>query len=226
MKPELYALIVAGGKGLRMGNDVPKQFLEINGKPILAHTISAFQAIGVDQIIVVLPQNQIDYWKGLTDVNNFTIPHKIVSGGESRFESVKNGLEEIPNQVIVAIHDGVRPFLSKKVLIDSYESAIEYGSGVASILLTDSIRSIDRIGNSTHQNRDNFRLIQTPQTFKSELIKSAYNTSFSDDFTDDASVAEKAGNKIHLTQGDKRNIKITTSDDLILASVLVDQFPS
>lgn len=226
MKPELYALIVAGGKGLRMGNDVPKQFLEIKGKPILAHTISAFQAIGVDQIVVVLPHSQIDYWRTITEKYHFTIPHKIVSGGENRFESVKNGLKEIPNDVIVAIHDGVRPFLSEKVVVDSYESAKEYGSGVASILLTDSIRSIDSTGNSTHQNRDNYRLIQTPQTFKSELIKAAYSTSFHPEFTDDASVAEHAGNQIHLTEGDKRNIKITTSDDLILASVLVDQFPS
>lgn len=212
-----YAIIVAGGRGLRMESNVPKQFLLLVEKPILMHTLEAFQrAIKGIGIVLVLPSDQIKKWEFLVMKHSFNIEHRIVAGGKDRFNSVKNGLVEIPENSLVAIHDGVRPLVSKDVIIRSFEGAAVYGNAIASVALKESIREVNQEGNKS-VDRDAFRLIQTPQTFKAALIKDAYANVEHSEFTDDAGVLENAGVKIHLIEGDYKNIKITTQEDLLFA---------
>lgn len=210
------ALIVAGGNGSRMESDLPKQFILLAGKPILMHTIEAFYNCNVSNIIVVLPQNQIAFWKELCIQYFFVIPHEIVAGGASRFESVHNGLMHCNDAEIVAIHDGVRPFINAEIINKSFEIAAQKGNAVAAVRLKDSIRKVDLLGNK-NVNRDGYFLIQTPQTFKCNLIKEAYQAQDHINFTDDASVLEANGHAINLIPGDYKNIKITTPEDLLVA---------
>lgn len=212
-----YAIIVAGGRGLRMESNVPKQFLLLVEKPILMHALEAFQkAIKGIGIVLVLPSDQIKKWELLVMKHSFDIEHRIVAGGKDRFNSVKNGLVEIPEDSLVAIHDGVRPLVSRDVIIRSFEGAAVHGNAIASVALKESIREVNQQGNKS-VDRDAFRLIQTPQTFKSSLIKDAYANVEHSEFTDDAGVLENAGVKIHLIEGDYKNIKITTQEDLLFA---------
>jgi 2-C-methyl-D-erythritol 4-phosphate cytidylyltransferase len=215
-----YALIVAGGSGSRMGSDVPKQFLHLAGKPILMHTIAKFFSFDNEiKIIVVLPENLIISWKNIVKEFGFNIPHKTIAGGAERFHSVKNGLSFVSAPSVVAIHDGVRPLVSVKTIEKCFETALIQGNSVPAISPSDSLRIVTEKGNEP-LNRECIKLIQTPQVFDSERIKIAYNQEFNPGFTDDASVLEKAGEKIVLVEGDPHNIKITTPIDLIIAEEL------
>jgi 2-C-methyl-D-erythritol 4-phosphate cytidylyltransferase len=221
---QLFAIIVAGGSGSRMGSDVPKQFLPLNGKPILMHTIDTFASTTSSiEIILVLPKSQISYWESLCIQHEFTTAHQVVIGGETRFQSVKNGLSHI-NVIdgLVAIHDGVRPLISKEIIGNTYKAAEKFGSAVAAVPIKDSIRKIEGKQNAAVE-RNQFWAIQTPQTFKLGVIKKAYQTTFNPSFTDDATVIEKDGNSIHLVHGDYKNIKITTQEDLIIASAFLQK---
>jgi len=217
------ALIVAGGVGMRMMQDVPKQFIELSGKPILMHTIEKFRRV-CDSITVVLPADQMEYWNRLCKFHQFSIPHQLVEGGENRIKSVHNGLLTIADNCLVAIHDGVRPLLEETLINNSFEVAATKGNAVLSVKLKDSIREVVD-GKSKSLDRENFVLIQTPQTFKSNTIKAAYTNLIAESndlslFTDDASVAEKYGETINLIDGSYRNIKITIREDLKIAEVL------
>lgn len=211
-----YAVIVAGGRGNRMKSELPKQFIELAGKPILMHTLEAFHFDEI-QILLVLPSDQIEFWKELVVKHGFQTPHRLVVGGEARFHSVLNGLNAIPdNEGLVAIHDGVRPLIDREIISNSFNAAEKHGNAIVSVQLKDSIRSISNFGNK-QEDRSAFRLIQTPQTFRLELIKNAFLQDFDPLFTDDASVLEKAGQQIHLIDGSYQNIKITTPEDLLIA---------
>lgn len=218
-----YVIIVAGGSGTRMKSDIPKQFIDIGGKPILMHTIEAYlSAFTSLKLILVLPEIQVPFWRGLCEIHKFSVQHKIVNGGKSRFQSVKNGLNAISGSGLVAIHDGVRPFISTEIIKESFKVAAEKGNAVTSIPLKDSIRFVDGENNKVVE-RSNYQLIQTPQTFKIELIKKAFKTKEEAAFTDDASVLERLGEKINLIAGDYKNIKITTSEDLIMANAILNE---
>ena len=217
-----YALVVAGGKGLRMGTEIPKQFILLKGMPVLMHTLKAFRSIESIQLILVLPKDQIAYWKQLCINYKFELPHQIIAGGDTRFQSVKNGLQAIQdNTGLVAIHDGVRPLISVKIIEESFDLAQEKGNALTVVALKDSIRKQTENG-SKSINRSDYFLVQTPQTFKVEDIKNAYNkAAIVNNFTDDASVFEANGGQIQLVQGDYKNIKITTSEDLLFANALI-----
>ncbi|OJJ14309.1 2-C-methyl-D-erythritol 4-phosphate cytidylyltransferase [marine bacterium AO1-C] len=228
-----YAIIVAGGSGTRMNNDTPKQFLKINDKPILMHTIARFYLYSpLTKIIVVLPKREIDYWQHLVSKYNFDYDYQVVEGGKTRFQSVKKGLDAItPDpegtasemQSTVAIHDGVRPLVPVRTIALSYMEASKSGSGIAAIPLKDSIRTVQEDGQTKALNRDQFRLMQTPQTFQLNAIKTAYEIEETPDLTDDATVFERAGNTINLVNGAFENIKITTPEDLIIAKAILDE---
>jgi len=212
------ALIVAGGKGERMNADIPKQFLLLNNLPILMHTIKQFSHF--EEIVLVLPKSQFDYWNGLCKNNNFTQIHILVEGGETRVHSVKNGLDKIDNTSVVAIHDGVRPLIST-ALINNLVAETKSGIGVIPIIpVKDSIRKIEG-ENSVHIDRSNLYKVQTPQCFLSADIKNAYTQEFSELFTDDASVFEANSGEIKTILGEEKNIKITTSEDLNIAEFLL-----
>lgn len=221
----IIALIMAGGSGNRMESHIPKQFLLLNGKPILMHTIERFHKYNPTiQKIVVLPDNQIELWNKLCNEHQFALTHHIATGGSTRFESVRNGLQTIENvEGIVAIHDGVRPFVSNQTLDRCIETAQKNGNAIPVIKPFESIRKLNQKG-SEAVNRDEFVLVQTPQTFDIQTILKAYKQEFSTDFTDDASVLEKTGLPIHLVDGNRENIKITEPIDLILAQALSYQF--
>lgn len=217
-----YAIIVAGGKGNRMNLAVAKQFLELDGKPILMHTLEAFhQCVLNPEIILVLNIHQHQFWEELCSKHDFKIPHQVIKGGQERFDSVKNGLKVIKGKAIVAIHDAVRPLITAEVILQSYHMAAEKGNAITAIQPVDSIR-IKREGQDSEAlNRDELYLIQTPQTFQIEQLKRAYLQPYRNEFTDDASVVERAGFSIYLLQGERDNIKITYTQDLELASFLL-----
>lgn len=228
-----YALIVAGGSGTRMNNDTPKQFLEILGKPILMHTIAKFYLYSpLIKIVLVLPKREIDFWKHLVSQHKFDYDCQIVSGGKTRFQSVKKGLDAIAAdaddvaedmQSTVAIHDGVRPLVPVKTIALSHMDASNFGSAIAAVPLKDSIREVREDGSSKSIDREQFRLMQTPQTFRVNAIKAAYQVDEATNLTDDASVYEKAGHTIHLIAGAYQNIKITTPEDLAIAEAILDE---
>jgi len=221
MKHKEYALIVAGGKGTRIKSKISKQFLELQGLPILMHTLNAFFRYSAEiNIILVLPEDEITYWQELCIKYNYTKPIIIKSGGDSRFQSVKNGLDAIEGDGLVAIHDGVRPLVSEDIIGASFRLAAVHQSAVAAVRLKESIRITDQ-DNTKAVDRSKFRLIQTPQTFQVGLIKKAYQIKEDPSLTDDASVAEKAGHLISLFEGSYENIKITTPEDLIVAEALL-----
>jgi len=211
------ALIVAGGIGERMNAAIPKQFLLLKGTPILMHTLNQFSHF--EEIILVLPSTQFDYWHSLCSTYNFTLKHTLVEGGRTRFYSVKNGLEKINNNSIVAIHDGVRPLVSTS-LINRIISQAKEGAGTIPIIpVKDSIRKVDG-ENSIYIDRNKLYKVQTPQCFFSSDIKKAYTQEFSEHFTDDASVFESAGGKITTILGENKNIKITTDEDLRISEFI------
>jgi len=212
------ALIVAGGKGERMSADIPKQFLLLNGTPILMRTLKQFSHF--EEIVLVLPPSQFEYWKELCNTYNYRQQHTLVAGGITRFHSVKNGLEKIADNTIVAIHDGVRPLIST-TLIESLVAETKSGIGAIPIVpVKDSIRKVEG-ENSIHVDRSNLFKVQTPQCFLSADIQKAYTQDFSDSFTDDATVFEANGGKINTLLGEEKNLKITTEKDLKIASILI-----
>jgi 2-C-methyl-D-erythritol 4-phosphate cytidylyltransferase len=216
-----YAIIVAGGKGTRMKTAVPKQFLELNGLPILFHTINAFYRYSSTiKVILVLPKDDFAIWQSLVEKHRFDKQVTLQTGGESRFQSVKRGLEKIQGEGLVAIHDGVRPLVSEAIIGASFRLAAEHKSAVAAVRLKESIRVTDQ-DQTKAVDRSKYRLIQTPQTFLVSMIKKAYETKEDETLTDDASVAERAGHTISLFEGSYRNIKITTEEDLMIAEALM-----
>jgi len=216
----LYALIVAGGSGKRMGTEIPKQFLELAGKPVLMRTIERFSTFDPSiRIILIIPEDQPGYWEELKKKYSFSVPHMVVAGGPARFDSVKNGLEMIDEKGLVAIHDGVRPLVSTDTIKRCFEAAQKFGNAVPVICPADSVRMITEQGNMP-VNRQYLRIIQTPQVFDSRLIKKAYLQEYSPDFTDDATILEKTGETIHLVEGNRENLKITNPGDIEIAETL------
>lgn len=218
-----YAVIVAGGKGLRMGASIPKQFLPVNGLPILMLTIKRFREYdGSLRIILVLPKEQHEYWNELCKNYHFTDAYAVVEGGETRFHSVRNGLSAIPDdtQGVVGIHDGVRPFPSVEVIRACYETARTAKAVIPVVPVVETVRHIVAGGKTETVDRADYRLVQTPQTFDIQLLKQAYAQPYRDCFTDDASVVESAGHEVTLIEGNRENIKITTPFDLRIARIL------
>jgi len=204
-----------------MKSEIPKQFIEIAGKPILMHTINKFREFynSID-IIVVLPENQLRFWSDLQKKYSFSVPHTLVKGGESRFYSVKNGLEFIDEPGLVAIHDGVRPFVSIETIERCFEAAEKLGNAIPVISPSDSLRMITENSNEP-VDRTKIKLIQTPQVFRTDLIRNAYRQDYLPEFTDDAMVLERTGEKINLVEGNRENIKITNPEDLLMAGALL-----
>jgi 2-C-methyl-D-erythritol 4-phosphate cytidylyltransferase len=218
---ELYAVIVAGGIGKRIGAEIPKQFLELGGKPVLMHTIERFKSFNdAIEIITVLPENQLRFWVDLQKNHSFSIPHTLVKGGCNRFLSVRNGLKFVNSPGLVAIHDGVRPFVSIDTIKRCFDTAEKLGNAIPVISPTESLRLITEQG-SIPINRQNVKQIQTPQVFSAQLIKNAYMQDYCQDFTDDATVLEKTGVKINLIEGNRENIKITNPEDLLISTALL-----
>lgn len=214
-------IIVAGGKGLRMGNDLPKQFIPIGGKPVLMRTIEVFYRFDRDiNIILVLPVSHQDYWKSLCEEYNFSIEHTIANGGETRFHSVKNGLALVTNG-LVGVQDGVRPFGSVEMIKRCFDAAREYPGVIPVIDSTDSLREVVDEDKSRIVDRSKIRLVQTPQVFDVNVLKKAYQTDFKETFTDDASVVEAMGVNVHLVKGEVTNIKITTPLDLKIGELII-----
>jgi 2-C-methyl-D-erythritol 4-phosphate cytidylyltransferase len=212
-----FALIVAGGTGNRMKGNIPKQFMELNSRPILMHTFDAFRNYDEQlEFILVLPEVQIEFWKELCKKHQFTIQHKIAIGGEARFFSVKNGLDLISEEGIVFIHDGVRPLVSKQTIKNCLVETLANDNALPVVPVVESVRYVDADGNKA-VDRSKYYLVQTPQTFKTVIIKRAYQQPFSSNFTDDASVLEALGVKICLVMGNRENIKITYPEDLLVA---------
>lgn len=215
-----YAIIVAGGSGSRMQNSVPKQFLLLDGIPVLMHTLQAFYGSKLKpEIILVLHPSQETFWEELCNTYQFIVPHKIVNGGEQRFHSVKNAILSIVGEGIVAIHDAARPLVSTKLIDRSYMVASEKGNSVAGTMPTDSIRKLTGHDKSVAFNRNEFILVQTPQTFTLDILKKAYEQPYKNDFTDDASVVEFSGVEINMIEGERQNIKITYPEDLKIAAI-------
>lgn len=208
-------IIVAGGKGLRMGTDIPKQFLLLDGKPILMHTISRFHDYDPSiYIIVVLPTDQQTYWQDLCCKYHFSTPHVIASGGVERFHSVLNGLSLVPaGTELIAVHDGVRPYVSVEVIRNCFEAADKHGAAIPVIDIVETLRHVTSGGSHTVP-RNEYKLVQTPQAFRASILHEAYRQPFSPGFTDDASVVESAGHIVTLVPGNRENIKITTKSDL------------
>ena len=221
-----YAIIVAGGKGERMGASTPKQFLELAGKPILMHTLEKIQqTIRSIKIILALPENQFDFWEELCYKHKFVnTPHQIVKGGETRFHSVQNALKLVKVESIVAIHDGVRPLVSEETIKRCIAEAESNGNAIPVIEIVDSIRHFsNQTKKSEAVSRSCYKIVQTPQCFSSDLILKAYQQVYENKFTDDATVVEKLGETINLVEGNKENIKVTTAEDLLIAEALISQ---
>ncbi len=216
-----HALIVAGGKGTRIKSSVPKQFIELNGKPVLLYTVEAFYRYSENiNIVLVLPEDDFETWSHITKKYDFNKKVVLQKGGDTRFQSVQNGLDKIEGGGLVAIHDGVRPLVSPDIIGASFRLAAVHKTAVAAVRLKESIRMTDQ-DNTKAMDRSKFRIIQTPQTFDLQLIKNAYQIKEDASLTDDASVAERAGHVISLFEGSYDNIKITTAEDLIIAEALL-----
>ena len=222
-----YIIIVAGGKGLRMGGDIPKQFLPIGGRPVLMQTIERFRAYSADlRIILVLPREQQDYWKQLCRDYQYPLPSEepssylLADGGETRFHSVQHGLALIPDDAegVVGVHDGVRPFVAVEVIRRCFETARE---AKAVIPVTPVVETLRHIPSQKNVMRSDYCLVQTPQTFDIQLLKAANRQPYRDAFTDDASVVEAYGHPVTMVEGNRENIKITTPFDLKIAEMLI-----
>lgn len=217
-----YVIIVAGGKGLRMGTDIPKQFLPIGGVPLLMHTIWRFKSYDFSlKVILVLPPSQHYFWRQLCEKHRFDADIQIVNGGQTRFHSVLNGLSLIPDDAegVVGVHDGVRPFVTEEVIGRCYEAARAYGAAIPVAPVVETLRRIEGETSVTVPRKD-YRAVQTPQTFDIRLLKEAYRQPYCDAFTDDASVVESKGYPIALVDGNRENIKITTPFDIKLAEFM------
>ncbi len=218
-----YLIVVAGGKGVRMGAALPKQFLLLAGRPVIFHTIARFTDYdpGIE-LIIVLPGGSESRWKELCSRYDFSRPHHIISGGPERFDSVRNGLSLVRQESLVAVHDAVRPLVSPGTIDRCFTMAGKKGNAVPFVRPPESIRETVSEKNSRPLSRDTIALIQTPQVFRSDILLTAYARSYSPSFTDDASVVEAAGHRINLVEGNRENIKITTAEDLLVAEAFFD----
>ena len=217
------AIIVAGGSGTRFGAELPKQFLELGGRPVLMRTISAFGG-GFSDVIVTLPEGQMTLWRELCERYGFAVPHRVVAGGETRWHSVKNALDsigDISGVDIIAVHDGVRPLVTAEVISRTVEAARRDGAAIPVVMLNDSVRQVEK-GASHALDRSTLRAVQTPQVFDARVLMAAYGQPFESTFTDDASVVERAGHSVTLVEGDPQNLKITRPMDLALAEYLLN----
>jgi len=207
-----------------MGSDIPKQFIELAGRPVLMHTIEKFRAFDDSvKIITVLPEDQFGLWENMKKKYSFSVPHKLVAGGAHRFFSVKNGLKEVDDDSLVAVHDGVRPLVSVDTIKRCFSAAEEFGNAIPVVAPSDSVRMIRGQGNMV-VDRHYLRLIQTPQVFNAKLIRKAYLQDYDPEITDDATLLEKTGESIHLVEGNRENIKITNPEDLVIAEALFYTF--
>ena len=227
-----FSVIVVGGSGVRFGSILPKQFVMLDAKPVLMHTLERFAAYYAShaevegEIILVLPQPHIATWKELCDKHSFTVEHRIVEGGSARFYSVLNALNAITchdNDAVVAIHDGVRPLVNFTIIETAFRVASYDGSAIPVIPVTDSIRMVNSDGGSLAMKRSELRAVQTPQAFRLEELRQAYAVPYDDSFTDDASVYEHMGHRVTLIDGSPHNIKITNAADIAIATVLLQQ---
>lgn len=227
-----YSVIVAGGSGVRFGSVLPKQFVLLSGKPVLMHTLERFAAYYAShtdvegEIILVLPQAHMATWQELCDKYTFVVEHRVVTGGDTRFQSVLNALNSLPTDdtdAVVAIHDGVRPLVSTEIIENAFKVARENGSAIPVTPITDSIRKVGVDGNSQAIKRSELRAVQTPQAFRLEELREAYSVLYNDSFTDDASVYEHLGYRVTLIDGNPENIKITNSGDIAIAEILLHQ---
>lgn len=222
MKQAEFAVITAGGIGTRMASKIPKQFLLLDGMPVLMRTLSRFYEYSKETtIILVLPKESFSYWMELCKQHQFSVPHQVVEGGKSRFQSVKNGIMSIAEEDgLVAVHDGVRPLVSAEIINASFRLAAIHGSAVTAVRLKESIRITDQ-DTTKAVDRSRYRLIQTPQTFKLKLLRNSFMVEETPDMTDEASVAERSGIRISLFEGSYRNIKITTPEDMLVAEAFL-----
>lgn len=216
-----HIIIVAGGKGLRMGGEIPKQFLPIGGKPVLMRTIEAFHLYdNTIHVVLVLPVSQQAYWRELCKKYSFELPHEVADGGETRFHSVMNGLALVEGEGLVGVHDGVRPFVSQEVITRCYAEAGTKKAVIPVIGVVETVRRLEGTDSVTVP-RDQYKLVQTPQVFDVALLQRAYQQKYTEMFTDDASVVEALGEKVFLVEGNRENIKLTTQFDLKLAEMLI-----
>ncbi|MDR1525500.1 MAG: 2-C-methyl-D-erythritol 4-phosphate cytidylyltransferase [Tannerella sp.] len=214
-------IIVAGGKGVRMGGGLPKQFVPLQGKPVLMHTLAVFhQWDATAEILLVIPEEQASYWTMLCKELNCTVPHRIVYGGGTRFHSVRNGLNETEGEGLIAVHDGVRPFVSQEVIASCFATAGAFGAAIPVVPVIESVREING-GESRPFDRNRLCVVQTPQVFRASLLRRAYEQPYQERFTDDASLVEATGHAIRLVDGNRENIKITTPADLACAAFLL-----
>ena len=215
-------LIVAGGRGTRMGGPQPKQFLELAGRPVLMHTLEAFDRWDASaRLIVVLPEDQIDTWKRLCEAHVFSRIHRVVAGGETRFHSVRHGLGAVASDGLIAVHDGVRPLVAPSVIAACFAAAADGGAAVPVVPVVESVREVDADGGSRPVDRTRLRVVQTPQVFRADVLRAAYCLPYDPRFTDDASVVEASGVAVRLVPGNRENIKLTTPMDLLLAEQLM-----
>ena len=215
-------LIVAGGRGTRMGGPQPKQFLELAGRPVLMHTLEAFDRWDASaRLIVVLPEDQIETWKRLCEAHVFGRIHRVVAGGETRFHSVRNGLDAVASDGLIAVHDGVRPLVAPSVIAACFAAAADGGAAVPVVPVVESVREVDADGGSRPVDRTRLRVVQTPQVFRADVLRAAYCLPYDPRFTDDASVVEASGVAVRLVPGNRENIKLTTPMDLLLAEQLM-----
>jgi 2-C-methyl-D-erythritol 4-phosphate cytidylyltransferase len=227
-----HIIIVAGGKGLRMGGDIPKQFLPVHGKPILMRTLEAFHRFDADiHTVLVLPADQQDYWLKLCREYGFSLRYDLATGGETRFHSVRNGLQRVLQEAqdddLVGVHDGVRPFVSTEVMAACYQAASRYGAVIPVVEVVETVRHLlpnpqgdAALHGSETVPRSDYRLVQTPQVFTVGLLRQAYEQPYTPAFTDDASVVEALGKEVTLVPGNRENIKVTTPYDLRVAEML------
>ncbi len=217
-----HVIIVAGGSGKRFQSKIPKQFMVLAGKSVVMHCINAFNICfpGI-KVILALPEKYFELWEQLCDEYQFSVSHIVSKGGDTRFHSVKNALEHITENGLIAVHDGVRPLVSSQLILNSFSEAEKFGNAIPAISINDSVRILDSDKYKV-VDREQLKLIQTPQCFKSLILKRAYQQDYNDSFTDDASVVESIGEKIHLIDGDAENIKITRDVDLIVVESLMN----
>ncbi len=214
-----YAVIVAGGQGIRMKGSLPKQFLPLSGMPVLMHTLSRFHQPDVE-CILVMNQDYLDYWKEICNQYHFTMPHTLIAGGSTRAESVWNGIRDLEASGLVAIHDAVRPLVTAALIEKLFTEASEFGNAVPVVLVKDTLREVAE-NNSKTVPRERYRIVQTPQIFNTGILKEIFSISDFARFTDEASLYEAAGYQIHLVEGEEQNIKITVPSDLILAEAFL-----
>jgi 2-C-methyl-D-erythritol 4-phosphate cytidylyltransferase len=218
---EKYVLIAAGGTGQRMDTGKPKQFLLLAGKPLILHSVDTFLKYDPTiRFVIVLPESLRKQWEEICHTYGVHIRHKLAFGGPERFHSVKNGLQHVPDNALVAVHDAARPLVSLEIIARGYQIAEKFGNAIPVAEITDSVRITDH-SMSSPLPREQVKLVQTPQCFRSELLKKAYNKNYTESFSDDAAVLEADGARLYLTEGHRSNVKITTRDDLLIANALI-----